>query len=718
MPDSTKEATSADPLLDEVTAALLGEALEPAEDLPATDPGARLPGDDYSLKLDEEEKTSLGGKLADLIIEHDTAKERRWRKLDRCLKNYDMEVDHETTGIAPFSAQLCSELTKTKVDQAKARIAGAMLAADPLISVRAFDPGGQDREGDAVVLAEDFEDFLDPYVRDRDTVNLESWLPLKLLRAAKVGTGVTYDYWEESEDTVFVFDEEGKRKEDTRETGGIQSFFVDHRDLILWPMDIDDWQRDYEMVGHRSRLSEWKFKEKCRSLGVDEVTIQEITAGAAMGDGEETDRQNLKRRQVDTDSVYDKRFQLTELWYHGAPGDLPAGKYQFFLHEYSRKLLYAGVNPLNCRKHPYWPLRYKRVDGFAEGEGIAEELIFAHAAMSSLDNLLVDNLKVNANDLLVVKEDTGAAKFQDQIYPGYKLVTENPKEDLLPVRLGGSLDNIYQALEQWHFKARAISGMPSVLEGQGDPVMKSGADASSVMALISEAGQKFKDIDRSIRDDFSAEVSFWCELIQQYAPDHIFATKVGDDRAEGLKKIKFEPPRGRFSDTFRIIARAPSALTNTEIQKQQLMVMNQLATEYLGVVDQLGMEIYSSEPAAQQLILDLKRQIFVFKSEVFRTLLKLHEQDSLMKKIPSLRPPTPAEEQIAQLMQVAQQLATQLQEVQVQNQKLVTATQFAAGGMDMAQAVMAASEQVDQQLAAAEGPVNGGGGGGLPTASQ
>lgn len=646
----------------EEIAALFLEPQE-GEEEEAVDPDAKLPGTaERVLELSEEQRSKIAEYLCDLIAEQDDAYKPRWERERQIEDAYGMVPDPLRQGPQPHAAKLCSELTKSQVDQAKARIVAGIMGTKPLMRVSAMDPNSPESR-ESVEVAEATETFLEEY--SRTDMRLAVKLPLKVLRACKVGTAVTRDLWTTRKECRYYFGDDGVRHEEKKERGWLDVVLIPNSDVLLWPPDVEDWQ-DAEMAGHRVRLSPGQFRERCASAGVKKETCDEILTGA--GEGQDRDAEaRAKRQDIDLSGSKSlaERVMLTEIWYSGfLPSLDEGGKYQFFLHEQSRTLLFWDYNPIHCQMHPYWPLHYKRVDGSAWGEGVGHELVFMQAAASTLDNLEIDNLKVVANKVLIAKEGTQAEALVNEIAPGARLVSENPGEDLIAVETGGSLDNIYAAKQQNLSRATAATGLSSILQGAGDPTMKSGADASSVALLAQEGGRKFGDVDRTMRECLDAEYLYFLEILQQFAPNGLFYRKVAPDTAARVESIKYVPPRGRVRDLLRLSAQAPSAASNREVMKQNVLIVYNLLMQHLQVVERLGSEIYSQENPAG--LLALKRQIFEFANLFFQRILELHEVDGASPQMPRLDPPTPPEEIINQLMQQLQQLGEQVAQLQQQ----------------------------------------------------
>lgn len=673
------------------------EPFDPDE--PATDPDEAVPGSgaEPTISLDEVEKEELAHILCRQLDEHDQAIEPRRKRLDRIMQNYNMVVDEARTGLHPFSARLCSELTKSSCDQATARLSAMVLDTGHLVQIKPAD----DEEEDEEVLAEAkaAEQFMDVY-SERE-IDVKSKLPLQIQTAVQVGDGITYDMWEEEIDRVYFFDDNGDLDYTDVKYGGISLRHIHYRDFYLWPLGLDDWQKEYQFVGHDGpELTAAAYAAQLTEWGFDSAEIEELTVGGSEPDeGKEVLR---KGDDVDTSAWSDGVFQITEIWYQGAIGPLPADKYKMFIDRKRRKILRVGPNPIHCREHPYRPIRYKRRFNFSYSEGVGEELLQAQAIASTLDNQEIDNAKVVGNHAMFYDENKAPQGFFQDVYPGVRQgVDGNPKDVVMMTPLGGPVEALKDARATNDFRAMRATGLPPVLTGSGDPTLKSGADASSIMALISEAGRKFGHIDRTMKNDIAAKVEFWFELLAQYAPNGFYSDHITPRRALPLEARKYKPPRGRIKGKFRVEVTAPSPSSNREVQKQHIMVLNQMADNYLVFIERVGMEVYAAEGQQEQL-LDLKRQIFTFKTMLWQELLQLHEIPGLVPQIPKLEQPTPDEQKIDELRTRLVQATQQLDQMGAQLAVYDRAGQLMAQGQDPQSALNTAQNELAQQQAQTE----------------
>jgi hypothetical protein len=637
------------------------EPIDPSQAEP--DSGAAM-----KLELTPEQEVEIARYIVESLQQHDSSMEKRWKKQDRIADSYEMEFDPVTGGVQPNAARGTSEFTKNFCDQANARISGQLVGSDPIFAAKPIGMGESDPQS---MLAQQMADSTVTFLHNYGfgEMNLGEWLPDKGLVATKYGMAVTRDMWVERLRKFRYFDQMGELQTEEIIEGRIECPFIHYRDFILWPVWITDWQRDYEMVGHRVRLSEWRFREEALKWGVSDEDIEDIIIGAKGGSEKEAERTKRHGITISEGGELDKMIEVTEVWIQGAPKGLPADKYQFIVQEDTWKLLYYNYNPLNSQKHPYWPFIYKKKDGIALGEGVGHEVYPMQRADSALYNLELDNAKVVGNNVILVSEEANLEAYLDDLHPGKRLVAAGDLDNAMKaLELGAPIEMIHIMQDRTYRRAVASTGMSALLQGMGDPVMKSGQDVGTSLALIEEGAKKFGRIDDSIKKQFSGETLFWLELIQQYASTGLFYNKLPEHEAQLVEQIKYIPPRGRLEDVLKIDIIAPSASTNKAAQRQQLMLMQQLSAELLQECERLATEVYASE-GLLALIVDYKRQILTFRMKLFNLLIEVHDSEKIMASVPKIRPPLPAEQQISVLMQQIIDLQQQLEQYQMQEQE-------------------------------------------------
>lgn len=613
--------------------------------------------------------------LPQILAAHDQMMSERRKREEEIEDGYAMLADALQQGAYPGAARMVSELMMSSVDQAKARIVNTLTQVTPLMRVTPIASSAFAAEV-ASQMAASTERFLDSYLRHE--LRVEDTLNLAGLRLTKVGTCVLRVDWAKEPVEGFFYDEMGQAAMEGGEHGRVRVEPIRNSDMILWPCWKQDWQRDYEIVGHRASLTVTGWRSLAASVGISTEDILDVEAFSSGGSTENSegnsfgDMPQAKREGIDAEPMTQVRGQqiivVTELWCRRSlgPNDPPT-KFRVYYHEGLKRILWAGMNPLFSRKHPYFPIRYKIADNSGWGNGIGQETYMSQFADTAFRNLEIDTLMSTAFPVTLLKAGSAADAIMDRPYPGIRIATEEPDGDMEIKSLAeagkSALELLYQAVNANEARKMSATGLASVLQGQGDPTMKSGAGTGAVMALIEQAGKKFGDVDATVRRDWSHVCEFVLDLVFQYAPDGLFYEYADPQSAETLIQAKYAPPRGGLvSKFFRITAEAPSASNNKEMQKNHLTMTYNFMQQHVQMLLPLAQQIYqASNPAG---FIPFLYQLVAFINDLAKKLVEANDLPSVSDKMPMVEPPTPLEQQMNQLIQQMQGLMQQNQQLQ------------------------------------------------------
>lgn len=659
----------------------------PSPDQQAQLEGSILPGDeDLQIRIGPVEKAQLGISLQEILTCSDTAMMPRYQQWKRIKSAYNLYPDSERQGMKPDASRLVSEMTRAQVNIAQARLEESILGVRPFIKFKVWFDGSPDQETQALVqAAKDAEEFFEHYAAT--DLEVDRWVPDVLHRDSKLGTAVTYVRWKIDERERLVRSDNGRVNTETTRHGRIHVCLVPNENVIVWPLHESEIE-NMVVVGHRTYYTPAEFRRWAKSINLAAADVESIVATASSPArtpdfiSDDLAQKDIRPAGLDP---FRGQVEITELWCDlPLPGEGMPKKFQCFIHEKSgadKMVLWVGRWAYHCGRHPYFDFQYWREDGSFWGSGVGLETMYPQAADSALWNLFIDNLKIICNHIRVLKAGSSAEALQDQIGPGYNLVTENPETDINVMALGGDLTNITEAMRVNDQRAVKGTGITPPIQGMGDPVLKSGASPSSLQMLINEANQKFGKVDKNHRRTFARMFAFFLDLIQQYAPDGLFYARAPGEQADVLRRLRYQAPPGDLSRKFRIEVEAPSATSNREVLKQNILIVYQMTLGHAQAAMAMAQQVLAQDPAGLQ---QFAQQVFDTVNALYAEVIRTHD-------IPGIVPPetpamTPEHEQINQLMAQVQQLTQQIQQVQQQAQQQIAQAQqqmqMMMGGMN------------------------------------
>lgn len=639
---------------------------------PERDPAETpTPGAPDLLQLDPASLELIAKDAQLMLDDYKQVMDKRWAREDEIEDAYALKPDTDGIGKYAGASQLCSELIMSRVDQATARLADQLTGIQPICRVTPLDSYMARRPEDMRTMVESLalsmEQFFDSY--SRRAIKIEDRLAAIAHRAAKLGTCVLRVGWRD--DVRPVVNAQSPIPVSGKNVGSVQWELISNRDVVIWPPWAQDWQADYEWVGHRTHMSTRRFEEwASKTLNLPKDKIEELKLDPERpGEVESLRATEAAGYELDAASSEEifKLHAIFELYCHWTiPGTAFPVPVQVFYHEGQRKAFWGRVLESRSGKHPYFPIRYKRLDQSAWGNGIGHELYGAHVADTAFRNLELDNLMSAVLSIVVTRTASGAEAQLENPYPGMRISTDDINEDLAIKSFAedGPVALLYQAQDANLRRADDASGLPAVLQGQGDPTMKSGAGTGSTLALIQEAAKKFGFIDKSLRRDLSNVYAQTFDLLAQYASPDVFIRYATPEDAQFMVALKGLKPGESVEDLFSVRIEAPSAANNKSVQQQNAMVVLNLLGQQSQTVMGLAQQIFPMMNPAGMIPYLVKWANVLNKAG--QMVVDLHDLPGMREIIPDIDQQIPPEQQMLNtLMQQLQQLQQQLQEAQM-----------------------------------------------------
>ena len=632
----------------------------------------QMPSIEAALAEGTAAKTELEREIDQILETYEEVMRERRKREDEIEDAYALVADRKAVGTYPGAADLCSELMMSNVDQATARIAGKLIDAKPIMKVEALDTIS-DRDpwlaSGAQKLAKAIERFLENY--GRRALKVSDRLREIAHRGSKVGTAVVNKAWIEKVRPLVrpSMIPGGPPTVTPRREKRVRWRLIANRDVVIWPPWEGDWHEDFDLVGHRDhktilQFKEWAKRQKFTPAEIEELVSRAVAPSDAKMKAAEAQGQKLNAAANDKLTGV---VPLYELWLNREiePFGFPVVFRVFYSRE-TKKLYKPLLNPNASGRHNYYPIRYKRIDQNAWGNGIGHELYTAHVADTAYRNIEVDSILSTAFQILLVKANSQAESQTEQPYPGQRVVTENLEEDITTLSMAGdagAIEIIYRAIEANQRRSHDASGLSPVLAGQGDPTMKSGGGTGSTIALIEEAGRKFGEVDNTMRSDLSELYAATLNDIVQYGDEALFRRYAAPEDVALLLTLKQMPPGASVEDYFSIVVAAPSASTNREVQKNQALAtwnfILQTSQACLGLAQQIFPQM---NPAG--LVSYMVQWCEALRS-TGQEVIDLHELPGMRELLPKLPlQQDPKDQQINFLMQQLQSLNEQLAQLQ------------------------------------------------------
>lgn len=650
--------------------ALPFEGAESPDDEEGTYESQPQPGSSEAeeVDLDTEERAALARELAEKLQHHDSAMRgpwERWAEIEDAYALLPEGGSYRTTD----GERMVSPLLMTMVDQAEARLEGGILEAEPLVRIRPISGIGQSQ----IALEEDAgaaERFYNNYLKT--AVRIGRRLVPALRRTPKLGTAVLRWDWKDEKRTYRHYTRGGTLQETTRRDSRLDFSLIDNEQVVVWPLDIVDWQ-DAEMVGHRAYYSKAGWARKSRELGLSKEDSDRIANAQISPQVADARQERMERHGADRTSweANEPPVCITELWCNMMlPGYEEPERFVAIFHEGTPELLRITWNTHHSQRHPYFPLRWKILDGWAWGSGIGHELVYNQAIASALKTLDLDNLAAGAYWVNQIRMGSLAHQITDRVRPGETIPVEEIDKDFKPTKMGGAAPEVGAAAAANDYEGRTVVGIPDVLQGQGDARLKSGASTGQTLALIEQASVKLNSTGRTVKDDGGDFFRGGFEHLCQYAPDGLITRYTDEDDELVVRSLRWTPPRGTsIAEAFELWIEAPSMSTSNESRKERGLILTSFLGQQMQLLQPLALQLLETEnPAAIGRYL---RQIYSFFEDLTRRIVRYHDLPGVEQRFPSLPEEMPADQILNQLQQQLGELSGQVESLTQENQQLL-----------------------------------------------
>lgn len=650
------------------------DALSPVpEEEPEDDrPEEPLPGaSENEIDLTEQQKTELAVRLSERLDTYfSSAMAERREREEEIRRAFNLIPERTTAGLGGETEMIVSGLLRRLVLQASSRLQSGILDADRIAKVRPVHSSGAD-PGERDQLALQTENFLTSFLRFG--VRISRRLSVALDETCLVGTSVIRCGWRRSKSKKRYYDREARlqEKEVTKET--LDWKVIPNERCVVWPPNIVDWQEDYEVVGYETTYSHSAWHAKAAELGLSIDEAHEVYKLPSENDEEFAKR--LSEQGINFDSLGSMGQELdpvtiSELWCHlPLPGEMEPQRFVVILCRHAQKILRINWNTHHEGWHPFFPVRYRIVAHSAWGEGVGNDVIYRQAKASALETLQIDNIASGAFWVNQIVAGSMADQTFDKVHPGENVYVSGIDEDWKPTKMGGEAQEVDAAKAQNEFDASLDAGIPDVLQGVADRVMKSGQSTGSTMALVEQASVRMNATGRTVKDDLGDLLSFSLQQVAQYAPNGIYYRYAPRETAEQVQMLRYIPPRdAAITELFLIEVEAPSMAASNEARRERYLMVWKFAMEYLAWLQETALPLLEQEnPAA---IPRLVHQAVAFAHQVSRRIIQYSDLPGLPAELPQMPEETPQDETINQLLGQLQQMAEQANQLMQQNQQL------------------------------------------------
>lgn len=473
----------------------------------------------------------------------------------------------------PGAANVEIPIIGSHVDSINARILNTVFGVEPFWSIEALNA------------------MMEPYAKPVESyLDWSRWAEFNMYRTCrsmcneltKYGWAWLKEGWDVYTKNNIVTGSDGdfQRRDEV-----IRRPFVSHilaRDVIQ-QSGVEDYEQG-EWLCHRVRLTDTQlFRRKLDHVydHVDEVLDRKEDASRFHTALRANPRQfSMSEEKLNT---------LYEFWVDWPWRDMIV-PLKVVLHREAKLALSAVFNPYGYR--PIRKMSFIFREGRRDHLGICRRLMQLQEEIGSLHRQQLDNGTIANTRFFVGRKNV--IRGNTQIWPGRFLPVNDPDKDIKALQMG----DIYQSqgvLEQRALAyAERASGISDYQLGRESSTAGSRATATGTLAIIQEGNRRF---DLNVRDfrDVMGDVGYGIlALNQMFRPRGMIYFVQGQKEGGYTEQVLNLPPEFNGAK-LAIQLTASTASINKEAEKQGLLALFGIVTQYAERVTQAAMAVYNPE---------------------------------------------------------------------------------------------------------------------------
>jgi hypothetical protein len=464
------------------------------------------------------------------------------------------------------SSQITIPIIKTAVDTLAARIQQTIMAAEPLASMRTED----NTEPLLADLVFQYERFMDVFSKEK--LNIEEILDTHTTEVIKLGTSILEVTTLLDRRAMVMWDPEQRKYEKKAKTM--------YSGPILYNVPIEDfWMRVTHQdpqtapwCGKEIRLTWSQIKDMALAGDLNPKHIDNLWKARR----EDTVPETVTKTETDEEIKPAGRdqfriFELSVRW--DVDGDGYDEELLLYYERRSRTLLRVKFNGFRNARRPWIVNRFKKIEHWFYGEGLAETLEHLQEEISTIHNQRLDSASIANMRLILVRAAIKGLRPGDRVWPGKIVkVPTSVKDDVGTLQLGdvppSSFNNEQMAL-QYVERASAVGDS---IAGTAQPVSRTTATAQ--LALLEEANRRFYKVVANTRRTTRQVYEHISDLFIQHGTGGLAELYLGQKFGPMLDQFLLLP-HDYLARLFKIQIKSTKTTVNREVEfTTQIQVFN------------------------------------------------------------------------------------------------------------------------------------------------
>lgn len=311
------------------------------------------------------------------------------------------------------------------------------------------------------------------------------------------------------------------------------------------------------------------------------------------------------------------------------------------IHLESQTYVRADFNPFFNQEKPYSAARFLRDVNSFYGIGLGEMLRYYQEGITAIHNQRIDSNTVQNTAMFAVKKDNTNIKANEGIWAGKIWKLNDPKNDIVPLRLGmgTSLEQSVEVEAAMKSEAQRRDGVNDYIQGNATPSTAYGA-AYTTQQMLASSSKRSGETLREIRDALAESGVRVLEMYQQFnqrGKPFVLGQKDGT-----MVNAVLQFPLDLIRRGLRVSVTAIDVQQSKDVQiRTTTLVLQQLQQFYMGYLQAAQ---YALNPQLPALIRQGALTMMQGSSTLMRRLLELMGQQDADTLIPSIEDATRAQQ--------------------------------------------------------------------------
>ena len=361
---------------------------------------------------------------------------------------------------------------------------------------------------------------------------------------------------------------------------------------IVYPENWKDIQK-MPWIAHDVPKALYELQDLAQAGIYDQDAVDLIVKHAEYGST--TVRQENEDEIRGARPARDDELTLTEFYfYYDADKDGRHEDLIFTIHVPTGTVLRQGYNVFGYRMLAAGTFIDRTF--MLEGRGSGQTTEFLQDEVEGIHNVRNDNMKFANMRLVAAKR--GSIRENEKFYPGKIFLTDNPKEDIVPIQLGEVYPSSLQAENTTMNYAREASGMSSIMGGFADPTLGSRDTAKGQGMRLSRGQGLFASIAEGMNEVFGKiGMMIFFQLVHnkgRVIANERKSMRMTEKEIDVLEKVLSRPLEDvPLKMAFNI--RTSDIDQTFEAKRQNMLSLTQLFSQYAMQTTPLAMQLFGPE---------------------------------------------------------------------------------------------------------------------------